>query len=77
MSFNIQDIKYKNLEDREKLKKIIESINTIERQMEKKLHNLVEHINFINELYNQSLDLYHNIVVNLIEVNSVENDKTQ
>jgi hypothetical protein len=77
MSNDLEIIKTNNKKDKENFIKIINSINSLEVDLEKKLENLVEHINFVNELYNQSLDCYHNIVSNLIESNNINTNNNE
>jgi hypothetical protein len=71
---DLEYIKQQNKKDLETFTKLILNLNTLEKKMEKKLEILVDRIHFVNNLFNQSLDSYHTIVVNLIDDNNKDNE---
>ncbi len=63
---NIKHTNVKNKKIYNEINEILTSVDKLEKSLELKLLSLTDHINFINDLYNQSIDQYHKIVVNLI-----------
>jgi hypothetical protein len=45
---------------------IVEKINKLEKKIESKKIELVHDINFINEIYNNTLNDFHTIIKNLL-----------